>query len=97
MNKIFVVLGIKALASVLDGYKTYVGGGCLMLLGIGKIGYGAIGIAGGMFPDIALQYSFPATDTDTAMGLMQAGAAMFAAGIAACGIGHKIEKGAANV
>ena len=95
MNKVMVALGLKAVASVLDGYKTYVGGACLMLIGIGKMGFGAIGVAGNMFPDIAAKYSLPATDYDTAVGIVQAGTAMFAAGLAACGIGHKIEKAGA--
>ena len=92
MNKFLTIVGFKLVASLLDGYKTYVGGSMLMLLGIGKIGAAVIGIAGGMFPDVATSTGVSPITIDTAMPAFQAGNALFGLGLAACGIGHKIEK-----
>lgn len=89
MDKLLVSLGLKYAAAKLDGKKTYFGGAVLMLLGAGKIITGLVGIVGNMYPDIA-----PPVDIETCTTAIQTGAGMFGAGLAAIGIGHKVEKNA---
>ncbi len=88
MNRILISLGITFVAKMMNGYKTYFGGGVLMLLGIGKIIIGAVGVVGQMYPDVGA----PAMDMDAITVTFQTGAGMFGAGLAAIGIGHKVEK-----
>lgn len=88
MNKMLVGLGLSFIAKMMDGHKTYFGGAVLILLGLGKILVGIAGIVGNMYPDIGA----PVMDVDTISATFQNGAAMFGAGLAAIGIGHKVEK-----
>ena len=96
MDNMLANLGLKYLAGKLDGKKTYAGAVVLMLLGIGKIGIGVIAIVCIMWPDIATSTGAQALDMDGALNAIQAGSAMFGAGLAALGIGHKIEKTSAD-
>jgi hypothetical protein len=88
MNKILAKMGLMYLASKLDGKKTYVGAAVLMLLGTGKIIAGLVGVIGNMYPDVGA----PEIDLDGCYNMIQAGVAAFGAGLAAIGIGHKVEK-----
>jgi len=88
MNNIILKLGLSYLAGKLDGKKTYFGGAVMMLIGIGTIITGIVGIVGNMYADVGA----PATDLDSAIKSMETGGAMFGAGLAAIGIGHKAEK-----
>jgi uncharacterized membrane protein YczE len=88
MNKILMGLGLSFIAKMMDGYKTYFGGAVLMLLGLCKILLGVAGVVGQMYPDVGA----PAMDMDAVNTTFQTGAGMFGAGLAAIGIGHKVEK-----
>jgi len=87
MDKLLVNLGIKYLAAKLDGKKTYFGGVVMMLIGTSKVITAAVGFIGTLYPDIATPM-----DPQNCLDLFLAGVGAFGAGLAAFGIGHKIEK-----
>lgn len=96
-DKLIMSFGIKWLANAMNGYKTYFGGAVLILLGLGKIGVGLVGLVSVLYPDVVSSSGATPVTMDVATGSLQAGAASFAVGLSACGIGHKIEKqGAPN-
>lgn len=95
MDKMLVSLGLKYLAAKLDGRKTWIGAAVLILLGLEKVGTGLVALAGIMYPDIAASAGLPPMEADSAMESISAGSALIGAGLAAVGIGHKVEKSGA--
>lgn len=92
MEKILVGLGLKYVATKLDGKKTIFGAIIMMLMGIGKMGTGVIMLVGIMWPDIYPPELSGPVNIDLALETIQAGAVPFGMGLAALGIGHKVEK-----
>jgi len=76
---------------ILDGYKTYLGGAGLIVLGLAKVGMAVAGLIGNIYPDI-----LPGVETDACLQDLQTGGGLVAAGLSAIGIGHKIVKGGAR-
>jgi hypothetical protein len=87
-DKLAVSLGLKYLASKLDGYKSYVGATGKALSGIVLIITGVIGLIGHFWPDLG----FPAMDEETACGTIVAGWYMIASGLSTAGIKSAIQK-----
>jgi len=96
MEKVLASLGLKYLASKMDGKKTYFGAAVLILIGLGKMGVGLVMLLCIMYPDLSPPEVTGPIDIDSAWTSLQAGGATFAAGFAALGIGHKIEKSSGN-
>lgn len=87
INKKLVGFGIKYLAAKMDGKKTYFGGAVLVLIGLSKIITGAVGFIGAVYPDLATPM-----EPEACWQLVTAGGAEIGGGVAAFGIGHKIQK-----
>jgi hypothetical protein len=88
MNKVLISLGLRYLATRLDGKKTYIGGAVMILIGLVKIITAAVGAVGNVTPDVGAE----PMDIDLITTTMETGVGMIGAGLAALGLGHKIQK-----
>lgn len=90
---------VQALWDAFNGYKTYVGGAALMLLGAGKVLIGAAGLItqlqGCGSLAAAVEFARYLTASNLNVASISTGWASFAAGLAAVGLRHAQAKYAA--